>query len=251
MSSKLLKTIFVSTVFLSLSACSSLTTSSSTAQNLDQQERLYQDTKNYSALISLYREQLQLHQEPQLQYKLAKSYYLAGDSKSSLLYLEPLRFSQLSFNDDVELLYIRNQIQAGDYNEAYLAASDLVALSPKNSEAYNLRGISSAQLGKLADAEKDLNKSRELFIHDTIAINNLAMLSILNNDYKNAVNLLLPQYLNGSTDSRLIHNLVFALVKAGDTEYALDIIRKEKLNSSPEDLVNALKKTKKSPIVGH
>ncbi|VEI45946.1 tight adherence protein D [Actinobacillus equuli] len=47
-----------------------------------------------------------------------------------------------------------------------------------------MRGISSAQLGKLADAEKDLNKSRELFIHDTIAINNLAMLSILNNDYK-------------------------------------------------------------------
>ena len=76
------------------------------------------------------------------------------------------------------------------------------------------------------------------------------MLSILNNDYRNATNLLLPQYLNGSKDSRLIHNLVFALVKAGDTEYALDIIRKEHLNSSPEDLVNALQKTEKSPKVG-
>ncbi|WP_150539627.1 tetratricopeptide repeat protein [Actinobacillus vicugnae] len=249
MSSKLLKTIFVSTVLFSLSACSSLTTSSATAPNLEQQEKLYQDTKNYSALISLYREQLKVNQDPKLQYNLAKSYYLAGDSKSSLLYLEPLRFSQLAFNDDIELLYIRNQIQIGDYHEAYLVASDLIALSPKNSEAYNLRGICSAQLGHLADAEKDLNKSRELFIHDTIAINNLAMLSILNNDYKNAINLLLPQYLNGSTDSRLIHNLVFALVKANDTEYALDIIRKEKLNSSPEDLVNALKKTEKLPVV--
>ncbi len=249
MSSKLLKTIFVSSVLLSLSACSNLTANLSPTQKAEQ-EKLYEDTKNYSALISLYRNQLKLNQDPQIQYKLAKSYYLAGDSKSSLLYLEPLRFSQLHFNEDIELLYIRNQIQAGAYNDAYLAATDLIFQSPRSSEAYNLRGISLAQLGKLAAAEKDLNKSRELFIHDTIAINNLAMLSILNNDYRNATNLLLPQYLNGSKDSRLIHNLVFALVKAGDTEYALDIIRKEHLNSSPEDLVNALQKTEKSPKVG-
>lgn len=249
MSSKLLKTIFVSSVLLSLSACSNLTANLSPTQKAEQ-EKLYEDTKNYSALISLYRNQLKLNQDPLIQYKLAKSYYLAGDSKSSLLYLEPLRFSQLPFNEDIELLYIRNQIQAGAYNDAYLVATDLIFQSPRSSEAYNLRGISLAQLGKLAAAEKDLNKSRELFIHDTIAINNLAMLSILNNDYRNATNLLLPQYLNGSKDSRLIHNLVFALVKAGDTEYALDIIRKEHLNSSPEDLVNALQKTEKSPKVG-
>ncbi|VEI45945.1 Flp pilus assembly protein [Actinobacillus equuli] len=73
MSSKLLKTILVSTVLLSLSACSSLTTSTSATQNVEQQEKLYQDTKNYSALISLYREQLKVNQDPQLQYNLRKA----------------------------------------------------------------------------------------------------------------------------------------------------------------------------------
>ncbi|HDR0893730.1 TPA: NrfG protein, partial [Pasteurella multocida] len=56
----------------------------------------------------------------------------------------------------------------------------------------------------------------------------------------NAVSLLMPQYINGIRERRVIHNLVFALIKSGDIEYAKDIIRKEQLNTSPDDLVKAL-----------
>ncbi|QIM66458.1 NrfG protein [Mannheimia granulomatis] len=250
MSYKLIKVTFVSGLLLTLSACSTLNQPShNLPERKAEQEKLYENTKNYSALISMYRDELKLNQDPLTQFKLSKSYYHLGDSASSLIYLEPLRFSAHPFNQDIELLYIRNKIQLGQYQDAYLAATDLIQLAPRNSEAYNLRGISLAQMGKLADAEIDINKARELFINDITAINNIAMLSILNTDYRNAVNLLLPQYLSGSKDPRLVHNLVFALVKSGDIDYALDIIRKENLNTSPEDLVNALKKTEKLPKV--
>ena len=88
--------------------------------------------------------------------------------------------------------------------------------------------------------------ARENFISDNVAINNLSMLNILNGEYGNAVNLLLPQYLNGQREPRMIYNLVFALVKSGDLDYAKDIITKERLNSSPDDLINALQKTERT-----
>ena len=96
-------------------------------------------------------------------------------------------------------------------------------------------------------ARQNISKARELFINDVVAINNIAMLSIVNGDYRNATELLLPQYLNGVKDQRLIHNLVFALVKSGDVNYAKDIIIKERLNTSPDSLIEALQKAERSP----
>ncbi|AAP96122.1 NrfG protein [[Haemophilus] ducreyi] len=249
MLSKFIKTTLATSLLITLSACSNLKSPVPPAKKADQ-EKLYESTKNYNALIAMYRADLKHFKDPMTQFKLAKSYYHIGDSKSSVLYLKPLRFTKQPFNNEIELLYIRNLIQLGKYQEAQTVATDLIKMSPQNSEAYNLRGISSAQQGELAKAEQDMNKARELFINDVVAINNIAMLNILNNDYRNAVNLLLPQYLNGSKDSRLIHNLVFALVKSGDIDYATDIIRKESLYASPEDLINALKNTEKAPKVG-
>ena len=55
----------------------------------------------------------------------------------------------------------------------------------------------------------------------------------------------MPQYLNGVREQRLVHNLIFALVKNNDIDYAKDIIVKENINSSPDDLINALKKTER------
>ncbi|WP_369801918.1 tetratricopeptide repeat protein, partial [Rodentibacter sp. Ppn85] len=131
------------------------------------------------------------------------------------------------------------------YNDAVSISDSILLTSPRNGEAYNLRGIALAQLGKLKDAHINIQKARELFINDVTAINNLSMLSIINGDYHNAVSLLLPQYLNGIKEPRLLHNLVFALIKFGDIDYAKNIIVKESLNTSPDDLIEALKKTER------
>lgn len=246
MYSKSLKTVLVCSLAITLSACSNLTTSSG-SQSIEVKEKFYESTKNYNALISLYRDSLKKNEDPNIRYKLAESYYQANDSRSSLLYLKPLLERNDVFKEKALLLQVKNNVQLSDYNEAMQNVNTLLSYAPNNGEAYNLRGIVFAHKGKLQDAFNDINRARELFITDIVAINNLAMLSIINGDYHNASELLLPQYLNGSKDSRLIHNLVFALVKQGDTSYALDIIRKEKLNTSPEDLVNALSKTERIP----
>lgn len=198
-------------------------------------------------MISLYRDMLKKQDDPETRYKLSESYYQIGDSKASLLYLQPLLASNSYLKTEATLLETKNLIQLREYNEAISAANRYLAKQPKSGEGYNLRAIAHAQNGQLQNAHNDLMKARQFFISDTVAINNLAMLEIINGSYANAVELLLPEYLNGVREPRMLHNLVFALVKKGDREYALDIIRKEKLNTSPEDLVNALSKTERIP----
>ena len=159
----------------------------------------------------------------------------------------PLVNGNSELSEKAKVLQIKNLIQTHDYNKAVAAADILVKQHPNSGEGYNLRGIALAQTGNLDAARQNISKARELFINDVVAINNIAMLSIVNGDYRNATELLLPQYLNGVKDQRLIHNLVFALVKSGDINYAKDIIIKERLNTSPDSLIEALQKAQRAP----
>ncbi|TDQ57632.1 tight adherence protein D [Mesocricetibacter intestinalis] len=249
MFSKSVKKVLFLGFIISLSACSGLG-KAPTQDSFSAKEKLYESTRNYGGLVSLYRDALKANDEPLTRYKLASSYYKKGDNKSSLLYLSPLLTAQNPLEEKAGVLQVRNLIQLQEYDKAISAANGLIGKYPKNGEIYNLRGISFAQVGRLANAKDDIIKARELFIDDVTAINNLAMLSIINGDYRNATEILLPQYLNGVKDPRLIHNLVFALVKNNDTDYALDIIRKERLNTSPEDLIASLKQAERILPIG-
>lgn len=240
------KKIVLCCLVVSLAACSSGMSGKSVG-NVESKEKLYESTSNYSALISLYREELKRNDNPIIRYKLSEAYYKKGDSASSLLYLGPLLNGNSELSEKAKLLQIRNLIQTHDYDKALTNADNLVKQHPNNGEGYNLRGIALAQTGNLEAARQNISKARELFINDVVAINNIAMLSILNGDYRNATELLLPQYLNGVKDQRLIHNLVFALVKSGDINYAKDIIIKERLNTSPDSLIQALQKAERMP----
>ncbi|MDG6882635.1 Flp pilus assembly protein TadD, contains TPR repeats [Phocoenobacter uteri] len=215
-----------------------------TPQNIATKEKLYESTLNYRGLISLYREVLKNQEDPRIRYKLANSYYQKGNSKAALFYLQPL-LSNPRFMEMAMLLQVKCLVQSQEYNKAVAEANKLIAKFPHNPDSYNARGIALTQTGKFDKAEQDFIKARERFLSDVVAVNNLAMLEIVKGEYKNAVRLLLPQYLDGQKESRLLHNLVFALVKSGDTKYALDIIKKERLNTSATDLVNALEKTER------
>lgn len=248
---KLTKKVSLIVITTFLSACTSFNSPVMSKSDFISKEKLYNSTQNYNALISLYRNELKVQENDAIRYKLAESYYKNGDSRSSLLYLKPLLGQGNIVSADAGVLEIRNLIQLKEYRKAIEASDRLVIQYPNNAEVYNLKGIAYAQLGQLDDAQANINKAREFFLNDVVAINNLAMLYIINGDYLSAVNLLLPQYMNGIKESRLVHNLVFALVKNGDKKYALDIIKKERLNTSPESLVNALEKTERvSNIVG-
>ncbi|MDP8170828.1 tetratricopeptide repeat protein [Pasteurella skyensis] len=245
------KKIITIFTILMLSGCVGLKQHSRTAQrltpdNIFSKEKLYQSTLNYDGLISLYRAVLKNQEDARIRYKLADSYYQKGDSASALLYLQPL-LTNPKMMEAAMLLQVKSLVQQRGYHRAVIAANKLIKRFPRNPNVYNARGIALAHLGKLSEAEQDFMKARERFLNDTMALNNLAMLKIINGEYNNAVQLLLPQYLSGQKEQHLIYNLVFALVKSGDTKYALDIIKRERLNTSPEGLVTALKKTQKIP----
>ncbi|WP_306400618.1 tetratricopeptide repeat protein [Phocoenobacter skyensis] len=213
-----------------------------TPDNIFSKEKLYQSTSNYDGLISLYRAVLKNQEDAKIRYKLADSYYQKGDSASALLYLQPL-LKNPKIMEAAMLLQVKSLVQQRGYHKAVIEANKLMKRFPRNPNIYNARGIALAHLGKLDQAEQDFMKARERFLNDTTALNNLAMLKIIKGEYRNAVQLLLPQYLGGQKQQHLIYNLVFALVKSGDTKYAFDIIKREQLNTSPESLVTALRRT--------
>lgn len=208
-----------------------------TENEINYQEDILLKAKNYDGLISMYRSWLKNHDTPDSRVKLSRYYYLAGDYKSSLYYLQPLNMS----NDmRVYILQAQNMIALGDYGPAVRVADKMLQQVPHSAEAYNLRGIALSLSGKLAEGKLAIDKSRELFIADDVAINNLAMVAMIDHRYQDAVGLLLPQYLRGKKQTQILHNLVLSLVKIGDRRYARNIIETENLSKKPDELIEAL-----------
>lgn len=210
--------------------------------NMSEKEFSYRESiltkaKNYSGLITLYRNKLKIKEDDALRLKLSHAYYLAGDTESSLYFLEPISHKD---NESVYLLQAKNFINNNNDSAARIAIDKLLAMSPKNSEAHNMKGIIFANNGELNKAEKSINKSRDLFISDEIAMNNLAVVAILDKRYTEAVRILLPDYLAGKRDTFMLHNLVFSLVKIDDAKYAKKIILAEKMAKDPDELILAL-----------
>ena len=181
-----------------------------------------------------------------MRYKLSDSYYNLGDGESALVYIKPLLTKKNAMEDKAKLLRVKALILVANYDEAIQAATLLIQQNPKNGEAYNLRGVAYANLGNFTHAHQDLISARENFINDATALNNLAMLYMLRENYDKAVEVLMPQYLNGVKPPKLVYNLVLALVKTGRKDDAASIMEKENLSSSPKELIELLGKVKKN-----
>lgn len=208
-----------------------------TEAEVNYQEDILLKAKNYNGLITMYRSWLKNNDTADSRIKLSRYYYLAGDYKSSLYYLQPLNMK----NDvRVSILQAQNMIALGDYGPAIRVTDKMLQQDGNNAEAWNLRGVALALSGKAAEGQQAIDKSRQLFIADDVAINNLAMIAMLDYRYQDAVGLLLPQYLRGKKQSQILHNLVLSLVKVGDRRYAKNIIESENLSNKPDELIDAL-----------
>ncbi|MFV8801420.1 tetratricopeptide repeat protein [Yersinia sp. LJYL362] len=200
-------------------------------------ESILTKAKNYGGLITLYRNKLKIKEDDTFRLKLANAYYLAGDTESSLYFLEPIAHKK---NESIYLLQAKNLINKNDDATASIVINKLITMSPKNAEAHNMKGIILASNGKINEAKKSINQSRNLFISDEIAMNNLAVVAMLDKRYTEAVRILLPDYLAGKRGSFMLHNLVFSLIKIDDDKYAKKIILAEKMAKDPDELILAL-----------
>ncbi|WP_261373935.1 tetratricopeptide repeat protein, partial [Yersinia similis] len=147
----------------------------------------------------------------------------------------------------IYLLQIKNLINKGDNSGATTVLHRLLSIAPHNPEAHNLKGIILANSGDTAGAHNAIIQSQALFIQEDIARNNIAVISMLEKRYKDAVKILLPDYLSGKRNSLILHNLVFALIKIGDTRYAKNIIEAERLSDNADELVLALSQVDSLP----
>ncbi|OON42172.1 tight adherance operon protein [Izhakiella australiensis] len=220
---------------LLLSGC--VTRTLKTESEINYQEDILLKAKNYNGLITMYRSWLKENDTPESRLKLSRYYYLAGDYKSSLYYLQSLNMSK---DMRVSILQAQNMIALGDYGPAIRVTDRMLQQMPNNAEAYNLRGVALALSGKLEEGKRSIERSRELFIADDVAINNLAMIEMIDGRYQGAVGLLLPQYLRGKKQTQILHNLVLSLVKVGDRRYARNIVESENLSRDPDALIAAM-----------
>lgn len=200
-------------------------------------ESILTKAKNYGGLITLYRNKLKIKEDDTFRLKLSNAYYLAGDTESSLYFLKPITHKK---DESIYLLQAKNLINKNDISTASIVINKLITMSPKNAEAHNMKGIILASNGEINEAKKSINQSRNLFISDEIAMNNLAVIAMLDKRYTEAVRILLPDYLAGKRGSFMLHNLVFSLVKIDDDKYAKKIILAEKMAKDPDELILAL-----------
>lgn len=201
------------------------------------QEDILLKAKNYRGLISLYRSRLRDNENADIRQKLANFYYLAGDYKSSLYYLKPLMSSPTVAVYETQA---RDLIALGKYAEAKTVAAKMIDLAPDNAVAYNLQGIAESLTGELVQGKQSIQYARTLFLADDVAVNNIAMVAILQHRYQDAVGMLMPQYVRGTAQPQLVRNLVLSLVKIGDRQSARSIIINENLSEHPDELINAL-----------
>ena len=201
-------------------------------------ERLLLKTKNYESLIAINRDALKKKEDPEVRFRLAEYYYLAGNYNSSLHYL------LVSLNNNpsarVYLLQSKNLAAQQNYDAALKFVDMVIHKEPANGEALNLRGIILAQKGDLKQAMNAFKQGRNAFYPEEKAINNIALIHIADRRYSQAIQLLLPVYLRGYRDNHLTHNLIFALVKAGDLRYAKEIVKRENITRYPDTLIAAL-----------
>ncbi|WP_145590155.1 tetratricopeptide repeat protein [Yersinia aleksiciae] len=226
--------ITVSTFILLINGC---TSNNMSKKDFSHRESILLKANNYGGLISLYRDKLKTKEDDSVRLKLSNAYYLAGDSKSSLYYLQPIVDKE---NEPFYILQAKNLINNNDIIAAKIAVKKLLSISPTNAEAHNLNGIILANDGEIHKSEAAFEKSRALFIPDGTAMNNLAVVAMLDDRYTDAVRILLPDYLAGNKNPLMLHNLVFSLIQLGDIQYAKKIIIADKMAVDPDELILAL-----------
>lgn len=209
-------------------------------------EKVLVSAKNYKDLIKMYKEKLEKKDTPQNRIKLAQYYYEVQDYNSVFYYLEPLIKNKKS--TQTLLLYAKALESVGKYQEALEKLDILTSLDANISEAYNLKGIIYSSQKNFPLAEQNFLKAKELFLSDFIINTNLAMMAILEQKYTKAIDYLMPLYSRGYKDTKIINNLVFALVKANKTSLALEIVQKENLSKSPRNFIRNVQKIKANSL---
>ncbi|MCO6547008.1 MAG: tetratricopeptide repeat protein [Gilliamella sp.] len=209
--------------------------------DLNEQQKIFihETTKNYGGLIELYKQRLQRSDTEDTRYKLAQVYYLSNDYEAAKRTLTPVL--NKSKNDNLFVLYGHVESKMGNSDTALEYLDKAITINPKNGEAYNVKGIVLLKKKQYDAARYSFNLARENFYDENKVTNNLAMLSILNQDYNEAYKHLNILYTKGYRDQTILHNLLYTLVKLNKIQLAKSFCLGHRLSNEPEILIQELK----------
>lgn len=183
-------------------------------------EKILIKSSNYFRLIELYKNELKKKENSDIRLKLAKAYIDSHDNESALFTLTPLVVKN---KVDPEVFYLQGvaQYNLGKIDQAERSLKITLQNTPKNAKAFNMLGIIYADKGELDKARDAFNQARTLMYDDVTIKNNLALLDLIEGNYKKAAAILLPVYLNsrGKVDSNVKANLAIIMAKLGSFDY--------------------------------
>ena len=181
-------------------------------------EALLIAAENNAGLIDFYREQLEnaqtTRESDELRIKLSESYLNMGDPDSTLFYLQPIIEAGRQ-TAELLLLQSRAQLAMQKHEHSQETALTALAMDDSNPNTHNQLGLVYARSGDYDNARFHFNQARILWLDDVTVKNNLAMMDILEGRYETAVSRLMPVYLAGQADDRVIANLTVALARSG------------------------------------
>lgn len=208
---------------LGVMALSGCVASPSTNSEFSSKENLLIQTNNYSQLVNLYKEELRTKESKVLRIKLSEAYLKAGDAESALFYIAPITQSSEVLVPAL-MIQAHSQYELGELVRASETIKRLESAGKLTAEGENLAGVINAGQGEYKLAKHYFNLSREHLFDDIKVKNNLAVIDMVESDYKKAVQRLLPIYLNEQADDQIIANLTLAMAKLGNFEYVKSIL---------------------------
>lgn len=208
----------------SLAGCSSGT---SPQENHDvNSEDLMIYSKNYSALVALYSERLSHEDKADTRKKLVQVYLDMFDPESAQFHLQPLLDTD---KKDAEVWYLSAYAHyaLGEQQQAREALTTSLTYDPSLAKSQNLLGIIYASENEFDHAHALFTQARHNRYDEAKVRNNLAVIDIIQQDYRAAISKLMPLYRNGLADAPVMANLLLALSKEGNFKQVQWLLKNE------------------------
>ncbi|EEY46001.1 tetratricopeptide repeat protein [Vibrio mimicus] len=205
-----------------------LTACSSVSNELRTKEELLVNSGESQQLIEFYKANIK--DVPEYKVKLVNAYLDAKDTKSAELYTNTYNSSDL--NEPKYILSLaRLNYEKGSFDKSSALLEQYRQEGGDNHEYHLMMGKIFAQQKKYSAAIEHFEESRKQGASDRDALNNIAVVHLIQGNDAEAMDILYRLYSETPQDEKIRSNLIVAAVNASRPDVALEVL---KYNSTEE-----------------
>ncbi|MEH0388382.1 tetratricopeptide repeat protein [Vibrio mimicus] len=205
-----------------------LTACSSVSNELRTKEELLVNSGESQQLIEFYKANIK--DVPEYKVKLVNAYLDAKDTKSAELYTNTYNSSDL--NEPQYILSLaRLNYEKGSFDKSSALLEQFRQEGGDNHEYHLMMGKIFAQQKKYSAAIEHFEESRKQGASDRDALNNIAVVHLIQGNDAEAMDILYRLYSETPQDEKIRSNLIVAAVNASRPDVALEVL---KYNSTEE-----------------